>query len=341
MSDNSRKLHNQKKNQKHLTIKQVNVGRGGAANDLALSLGYKHDMDIIMIKEPWISRELDRKICKKHKKYQAYAPKDKWDERPRVVTYVRIGTLAEYTEKCQDMLRTDGSSDILLLEIQLRETPEPPIYLVNLYNAPVASQYAEKAAEQLMGRESLMSFPVFVAEDLNLHHIDWDAKTLNPIRQAKEFSDWVSNNTAFSELPTGTVTQSQGRAIDLVVSSCSLTNSVVKCSGEPELDCTSDHRTIRITVECNDQFRKQIPGGRFRLDKMNQKEFVFCLKRQKNLVESKLAMTKQERLSEEKRIGILDNVAELLGANLFQALELSTLRPKKLGGGEPWWDEKC
>lgn len=52
MSDNSQKPHNQKKNPKDLTIMQVNVGKGGPINDLALSLGYEHDMDIIIIQEP-------------------------------------------------------------------------------------------------------------------------------------------------------------------------------------------------------------------------------------------------------------------------------------------------
>lgn len=181
-----------------------------------------------------------------------------------------------------------------------------------------------------------MSLPVLIGGDLNLHHIDWDAKTLNPTRQAKDFLDWVNENTAFYELLTGTVTHSQGGSIDLVVSSCSLTKSVVECYVEPELDCTSDHLTICVTVECKDQPRKQKLGGRFRLDKMNEKEVVLCLERQKDLFGSKLATAEQERIPEEKRIEVLDSVAELLGGTLFQALELSTPRIKNSGSGEPW-----
>ena len=67
---------------------QVNIRRGSSANNLALTLEYERDIDVIMIQEPWIGRELDKKICKKHKEYQAYAPKDKWEKRSRVITYV-------------------------------------------------------------------------------------------------------------------------------------------------------------------------------------------------------------------------------------------------------------
>ena len=74
---------------------------------------------------------------------------------------------------------------------------------------------------------------------------------------------------------------------------------------------------------------------------MKEKEFVLCLERQKDLVESKLAKARQESLSRSEKIEALDKIAEQLGATLFQALELSTPRTKNSGKGEPWWDEKC
>lgn len=167
---------------------QVNVGIGGPANDLALALGYERGMDVIMIQEPWIGRELDRKMCKKHREYQAYAPEDEWEERPRVVTYVRKGILVQCTEKRQDLLETDDSQDMLLLEIQVGAASEPPIYVLNLYNAPINSHHSGRAAELLMKSQSLMSNRVLIGGDLNLHHINWDAQTFNATRQAKELS---------------------------------------------------------------------------------------------------------------------------------------------------------
>jgi hypothetical protein len=37
-----------------LTILQLNVGRGPAAHEIALSLAYSSDIDIILIQEPYI-----------------------------------------------------------------------------------------------------------------------------------------------------------------------------------------------------------------------------------------------------------------------------------------------
>ena len=74
---------------------------------------------------------------------------------------------------------------------------------------------------------------------------------------------------------------------------------------------------------------------------MKEKEFLLCLERQKDLVESKLAKARQEGLSRNEKVKALDKIAEQLGATLFQALELSTPYTKNLGKREPWWDEKC
>lgn len=76
MSHTCPKIPKPGKNIKQLTVMKVNIRRGGSANDLALALEYERDIDVIMIQEPWISHELDRKICKKYKEYQAYAPKN-------------------------------------------------------------------------------------------------------------------------------------------------------------------------------------------------------------------------------------------------------------------------
>lgn len=65
MSYNRPKIPKARKNSKQLTVMQVNVGRGGSANNLALALGYERDTDVIMIQKLWIGRKLDREMCKK------------------------------------------------------------------------------------------------------------------------------------------------------------------------------------------------------------------------------------------------------------------------------------
>lgn len=92
-----------------------------------------------------------------------------------------------------------------------------------------------------MGSKALILLPVLLGGDFNLHHIDWDAKTLNPTKQAKNFSEWVSKNTAIYELPTDTIIHSQSNAIDFVVSSLSFIKFNLKYYVKPKLDYTSNH----------------------------------------------------------------------------------------------------
>ena len=138
---------------------------------------------------------------------------------------------------------------MLLLKIWVGAVSEPPIYVLNLYNTSINSYHLGRVVELLMKSQSLMSNQVLIRGDHNLHHIDWDAQTLNATRQAKELSKWVSENAAFYELHTGTVTHDQKGSIDFVIASTLLTNFNVECYVEPELDCTSDHRTICTTIE--------------------------------------------------------------------------------------------
>jgi hypothetical protein len=42
-----------------LQVMQVNIGKGGAAHEAALSLAYKNRIDLILVQEPWIHSNLD------------------------------------------------------------------------------------------------------------------------------------------------------------------------------------------------------------------------------------------------------------------------------------------
>ena len=151
----------------------------------------------------------------------------------------------------------------------------------------------------------------------------------------------MSKNAAFYELLTGTVTHDPGGSINLIIASTSLTNSIVEGYVKHELDYTSDNRTICTTIEYGGNCRSQKPGRRFRLDQIKEKEFVLCLERQKDLVESKLAKASQESFLRNEKAEALDKIAEQLGATFFQALKWSIPRTKNSSKGEPWWDDKC
>lgn len=76
-------------NRQTLQVMQINVGRREPANNLALAIAFEKNIDILLIQEPWIGADLERKLAKRHKGYLAYAPGEDWKERPRVINFIR------------------------------------------------------------------------------------------------------------------------------------------------------------------------------------------------------------------------------------------------------------
>ena len=74
-----------------LSLLQVNVGRGGAAHEIALALGHERKIVVILIQEPYIFRERQRRITKRHPAYECFTSVDDWSIRPRVLTYLKKG----------------------------------------------------------------------------------------------------------------------------------------------------------------------------------------------------------------------------------------------------------
>ena len=76
-------------------------------------------MDMVLIQEPWVGADLDRKMTKKHNAYQAYAPEEEWTEWPKVLTYARRKQWPYCLEKKQDCVPSrEIIPDILVLELQ-------------------------------------------------------------------------------------------------------------------------------------------------------------------------------------------------------------------------------
>ncbi len=110
------------KNKYHQTLKilQANVRRSGIENDLSLAPAFEKKIDLVLIQEPWISEDLDRKLSKKHNAHQTFAPKDVGSNRPRVITYARRRRRNIRLEKRQELLEaTDCKPDILVLELDI------------------------------------------------------------------------------------------------------------------------------------------------------------------------------------------------------------------------------
>lgn len=101
-----------KRQRNYLTIFQANVTREQANQDLTLALARAESVDIIIIHEPWILSDLEKKITKKQPDYDTFSPIDNWEVRPRAITYVRRGRGLQATQ-----IRPSNIADICWVTI--------------------------------------------------------------------------------------------------------------------------------------------------------------------------------------------------------------------------------
>ena len=74
------------------------MGRSSSAHEIALQLAYNINADILLIQEPYIFRDLDRRITRNHPSFECYTPLDNWSHRPRVLTYSNRNTDLTFTQ---------------------------------------------------------------------------------------------------------------------------------------------------------------------------------------------------------------------------------------------------
>lgn len=112
-------------------------------------------------------------------------------------------------------------SDVLVSKVE-PSMDEEPIYIPNVYNAPVGSKQAGDSAEIVMGYIGLLRKRAFIMGEVNLHHTDWDNRTFNSTAQGKRFAGYVADNNAVYELELGIVMHTRGGTLDLVIFSNSI-----------------------------------------------------------------------------------------------------------------------
>jgi hypothetical protein len=185
---------------KPLTILQVNVGRGATSHEIALSLAFDSYIDIILIQEPYIFTDLQRRITKSHPSYESFTPVDNWVHRPRAISYVRKGA-GLYTTQ----LRPCYSRDLVFLQIQARNTL--PLTIINVYNAPPGATDAGGAIKTLLAMSGTLWRSGLLAGDFNLHHPSWDPDHLSPSGQAELLVRWLDQHSFTFTGQIGVATQ--------------------------------------------------------------------------------------------------------------------------------------
>lgn len=141
---------------------------------IALSQAHSNHIDIILIQEPYIYKDLTRKITKRHPSYECFSPTDSWEisGTPRVLIYVRRKCGIRASQLRPDTLSQETLSD--LLPLQISTCLGQSVLIFNICNALVAAIRAGEAVRALTCLpESYFTQPTLLAGDFNLLHSRW------------------------------------------------------------------------------------------------------------------------------------------------------------------------
>jgi hypothetical protein len=312
-----------------LTILQINVDNGALQHEIALSSAYDEQIDVVLIQEPYISRDLSRRITKRHPSFNCFTPIDDWaNSQPRVLTYIRKGAGLRTTQIRPDIPDQTALPDLLFLQIQAPSGQS--LLILNVYNAPPGCIRPGLAAQALTSLPpAFLSQPLFLAGDLNLLHRSWQPSLQRgQTAFADPFADWLDQSQLVFISEVDRPTYDKGNVLDLAFSSASLALEGAKTIVVPHLDVTSDHRPLLTCIPWDQRFVE--PAGKLRLDTLDQPLFLDLLASNCNGLAPLVA----------SEAG-LDSYASGLVSAVYQAYAGAARRALGSGTGQPWWNPEC
>jgi ribonuclease HI len=291
-----------------LHVFQANVGRGGAAHDLALQLAYQAGYYVIIIQEPWTRAAPGRRLTKTHPAYKTLIPIDDWAVRPRVLTYIRRDTGYQISQPTFNLSRD-------LLQVALRHPDGRATYTIwNVYNAPTGAEGAGAGLATLL--QQTPGPYATVAGDFNLRHPDWDPARGTSL-DGERLAGWASNHSLRLANTPGDSTHRAGGVLDLVFTSDPTTRVTMSTS----LHATADHNTLQFTLRGP---RPPLPApGRLRLNE------AWDLPLYRSLLTHAAGIVHEDVHAEAR------DLTESIHTALIGSAPRSRLRPR----GAPWWNE--
>lgn len=312
-----------------IKILSINVGRSSAAHEIALNVAFELSIDVLLVQEPYIFRDISRKITRKHPSFECFSPTDQWITRPRVMSYIRKDSECKFYQERPILLRDEGKGDLLFLSIQ------PPrgaqLLIGNIYNAPPGATLPGAGVDSLLSLTSnFTTSNMILAGDFNLHHKEWHPSFPGPSsHQAQVLIDWleIKGLTLISEIDVPT--HNRGNVLDLCFATRGLVSKGIISAVQNDLDVTSDHLPILISIPSSSFHIPPIPKPR--LGTIDEKVFS-----------SLLAMQIHElNTSTSKSESQIDILTEKLIAILKKSLAGSTKNSLPHTKGQPWWDHNC
>ncbi|EED14753.1 conserved hypothetical protein [Talaromyces stipitatus ATCC 10500] len=294
-----------------LKILQLNVGHAPDAHEIALTLVYTSDIDIILIQEPYTFKDLSQQITKKYLLYECFSPTDSWviSGRPRVLTYVQKKKGIQTSQLRPFTTDTKEASDLLFL--QIFSPIGKSALIVNIYNAPAGCSRAGEAAKALTTLpEAYFPQTTILAGDLNLLHNRWQP----------------SLQLLISDIDYPT--HERGNMLDISFASSPLALAGAKASIASHLDATSDYQPLITTVPWDQRYKET--AQKLRFDIVDHTSFL-------SLLASNLAGTESSATIEED----LDALTEKLTSAIQGAYRGSAKSTITQDIGQLWWNEDC
>lgn len=202
-----------------LRILSVNVGRSSSAQQIALSTAFQTNADILLVQEPYVFKEISRRITCKHPSFECFTPIDNWSTRPRVLTYSRISNTLSFVQERPYRQVEKGAEDVLILTI--KGPSLPPTEVINVYNAPPGTINPGAGVSFLVSiPENQFQQNIILAGDFNLHHRLWHpSHPSSPSTQSDALISWLEpkNISFISEIDKPT--HNRGNVLDLAFAS--------------------------------------------------------------------------------------------------------------------------
>lgn len=307
-------------------IVHCNTQRSATKHRLLLDLAFRNNIDCICVQEPWVNKKLDEKKTQSHQAYTTISPTKTWEFRPRVITYVR-----KHIDISQELLRGREHPDICRTSLKLPTAQK--ISITNLYNARENSERPNEALNIL--QQTPCNRRHIVCGDFNIHHPVWDSRTQTNDPRAEEFITWADQQNLHllsdREIPTR-----HYAVLDLSFASNDLVQGMnIRADIDCDVDCNSDHRPVRITLEGGNKSQGRKEQGTYKFERMAKDKFDEVCQREIAAIRWTWDVPRAD-----KEATLRSLVLRVQDA-LKTALDASTPRSSGRGTGKPYWTEEC
>ncbi|KAI1003550.1 hypothetical protein K3495_g4658 [Podosphaera aphanis] len=223
------------------------LGRCSSTHEIALETAFKTNSDIILIQEPYIFKDLARRISRSHPSFDCFSPIDNWSVRPRVLTYTRKESGLKFPQ-IRPFNEERGTGDILFLIVHAPRIPS--IIVANIYRAPTGATNPGAGLATLLSFSDDSLSPSFIlAGDMNLHHKLWQPSLTGlSSPNAEAFIHWLDSKQLHLISELDTPTHNRGNVLDICFASNQLIARRTSATVQSDLDATSDYLPLLITV---------------------------------------------------------------------------------------------